>query len=35
MYVALAEALQATLLTTDQRLARVAGLQCSVELAPA
>jgi predicted nucleic acid-binding protein len=31
MYVALAEALGATLLTTDQRLARVPGLGCRVE----
>jgi len=34
MYVALAEALQAPLITTDERLARVAGLQCSVEVMP-
>jgi len=34
MYVALAEALQATLITTDERLARVPGLLCSVELMP-
>ena len=34
MYVALAEALQATLLTTDARLARVSGLYCDVEVAP-
>jgi predicted nucleic acid-binding protein len=33
MYVALAEALDATLLTLDRRLARVAGLRCSIELA--
>ena len=32
MYVALAEALQAPLLTTDERLARVSGLDCSIEL---
>jgi len=32
MYVALAEALQATLITTDARVANVAGLQCNVEL---
>ena len=35
MYVALAEALQATLITVDERLARVHGLECSVEVAPA
>ena len=34
MYVALAEALKATLLTTDQRLARVSGLYCKIEVAP-
>lgn len=34
MYVALAEALRATLITTDARLARVSGLWCSVEVAP-
>jgi predicted nucleic acid-binding protein len=31
MYVALAEAFRATLITTDQRLGRVAGLGCPVE----
>ncbi len=31
MYVALAERLGATLITTDQRLARVPGLACTVE----
>ena len=35
MYVALAEALQATLITTDERLAHVTGLNCVVEVAPA
>ena len=34
MYVALAEALNATLLTTDERLARVHSLYCDVEVAP-
>ena len=34
MYVALAEALEATLLTTDGRLARVPGLHCAIEVAP-
>jgi predicted nucleic acid-binding protein len=34
MYVALAEALRATLLTTDERLGRVAGLFCAVEVIP-
>ena len=32
VYVALAEALEATLLTADARLARVPGLRCEVEL---
>ncbi|MBX3029210.1 MAG: type II toxin-antitoxin system VapC family toxin [Chloroflexi bacterium] len=32
MYVALAEALGATLVTLDERLARVAGLDCTVEV---
>lgn len=32
MYVALAEALGATLLTLDERLARVKGLHCTVEV---
>lgn len=32
MYVALAEAMGATLVTTDQRLSRVGGLRCTVEL---
>jgi predicted nucleic acid-binding protein len=32
MYVALAEGLEATLLTLDQRLARAAGLRCAVEV---
>lgn len=32
MYVALAEALQAPLLTTDRRLGRVPGLRCVVEV---
>lgn len=32
MYVALAEALGATLLTLDERLARVSGLECAIEL---
>ncbi len=32
MYVALAEALQATLLTTDERLGRVPELRCPVEV---
>jgi predicted nucleic acid-binding protein len=31
-YVALAEALQATLVTRDQRLGRVPGLRCKVEI---
>ena len=35
MYVALAEALNGTLITTDQRLARAAGSYCAVEVAPA
>ncbi len=34
MYVALAEALQATLITTDERLGRVPGLLCPVEVMP-
>jgi predicted nucleic acid-binding protein len=34
IYVALAEALEATLLTTDERLARVGGLYCTIEVAP-
>ena len=34
MYVALAEALGAVLITTDERLARVAGVDCAVEVAP-
>ena len=34
MYVALAELLQATLITTDERLSRVTGLACTVEVAP-
>jgi predicted nucleic acid-binding protein len=32
IYVALAEALQATLITTDSRLANVTGIRCSVEI---
>lgn len=32
MYVALAEALQATLITTDGRLARASGLRCAIEV---
>jgi predicted nucleic acid-binding protein len=32
MYVALAEALDGTLLTTDQRLARAIGPRCSIEV---
>ena len=32
MYVALAEMFQATLLTTDERLARAPGLACSIEV---
>jgi predicted nucleic acid-binding protein len=32
MYVALAEALQATLITTDERLARVKSFSCAVEV---
>jgi predicted nucleic acid-binding protein len=32
MYVALAEALKATLITSDMRLARVSGLRCEVEV---
>lgn len=32
MYVALAEAFQATLITVDQRLGRVPGLSCNVEV---
>ena len=35
MYVLLAEALSATLITTDGRLARVAAAYCAVEIAPA
>jgi predicted nucleic acid-binding protein len=35
MYVALAEALGATLITTDERLSRVLGLGCPIELFPA
>jgi predicted nucleic acid-binding protein len=35
LYVALAEALDATLLTLDQRLARAPGLRCAVEVPPA
>jgi predicted nucleic acid-binding protein len=35
LYVALAEALDATLITLDQRLGRVKGLACSVEVLPA
>jgi predicted nucleic acid-binding protein len=35
MYVALAEALDATLLTLDRRLGRVRRLACSVEVLPA
>lgn len=35
MYVALAEALDATLLTTDARLARASGPRCHVEIIPA
>lgn len=34
MYVALAEALRATLITMDARLARVAGLECEVDVMP-
>jgi predicted nucleic acid-binding protein len=34
MYVALAEALGATLLTTDARLPRAAGPRCPIELCP-
>ena len=34
LYVALAEALGATLLTLDRRLARAPGLECPVEVAP-
>jgi predicted nucleic acid-binding protein len=34
VYVALAEALGATLLTADRRLGRVRGLACSVEVIP-
>lgn len=32
MYVALAEAMGATLLTLDERLARVSGLDCAIEV---
>jgi predicted nucleic acid-binding protein len=32
MYVALAEALQAVLITTDKRLARATRLRCSIEV---
>ena len=32
MYVALAEALRATLITTDARLATVSGLRCRIEI---
>lgn len=32
MYVALAEALQSVLITTDARLARATGLRCSIEV---
>jgi predicted nucleic acid-binding protein len=32
MYVALAEALQATLITTDERLARAPGPRCAIEV---
>ncbi len=35
MYVALAEALSATLVTLDRRLARAQGLRCPVEVVPA
>jgi predicted nucleic acid-binding protein len=35
MYVALAEAFGATLLTTDARLARAIGPRCAIEVAPA
>lgn len=35
MYVALAEAMDAVLLTTDARLSRATGLRCRVEVAPA
>jgi predicted nucleic acid-binding protein len=34
MYVALAEALQSVLITTDERLARAGGLHCAVEVVP-
>ena len=34
MYVALAEAMDAVLLTTDARLSRATGLRCRVEIAP-
>lgn len=34
MYVALAEAMDAVLLTTDARLSRATGLRCRVEVAP-
>lgn len=34
MYVALAEAMDAVLLTTDARLGRVTGLECRVEVLP-
>jgi predicted nucleic acid-binding protein len=34
MYVALAEAFNGTLITTDERLARAAGAYCAVEVAP-
>jgi predicted nucleic acid-binding protein len=32
MYVALAEAFEARLITTDERLARVSGLRCAIEV---
>jgi predicted nucleic acid-binding protein len=35
MYVALAEALGATLVTTDARLARAPGLGCAIDVVPA
>ncbi len=34
MYVALAEAMSATLLTTDERLTRAPGPTCAIDLAP-
>jgi predicted nucleic acid-binding protein len=34
MYVVLAEAFGATLITTDERLSRAAGLHCAVEVIP-